>query len=206
MRNISNIVNFNYLLVDYYKQLGLSENDLAVILVVEHLASQRNEFITAPMIALKMNLSEQEIDQILAKLYTLNMLEIVTQGSKTFTSLEPLQKLVYKNFQQSVFTEEEIEQDIERDTTRSKVLKEMEKLLNRTLSPIEVERVNSWIYDGISEDIIMNSILDAKSKNVNNINQVDKLILYRMRREDQSGNEIKWSRNNYPKIFWWNFA
>jgi len=191
MKNISNVVNFNYLLVDYYKQLGLSENDLAVILVVEHLSSQKNEFITASMIALKMNLSEQEIDQILAKLYTLNMLEIVTQGTKTFTSLEPLQKLVYKNFQQSVFTEEEIEQDMERDNTRSKVLKEMEKLLNRTLSPIEVERVNSWIYDGVSEDIIINSILDAKSKNVTNINQVDKLILYRMRREDQSGNEIK---------------
>jgi len=192
MKNISHIVNFNYLLVDYYKELGLSENDLAVILVIEHLSELQNDLITAPMIALKMNLSEKEIDEILAKLYTLNMLEITTKGSKTYTSLEPLQKLVYKNFQESIFSEEEIQKDLKRDETREKVLREMEKLLNRTLSPIEVERVNSWIYDGISEDIIMNSILDAKMKNINNINQVDRLILHRMRREDQAGNEIKW--------------
>ncbi len=191
MKNISHIVNFNYLLVDYYKELGLSENDLAVILVIEHLSELQNDLITAPMIALKMNLSEKEIDEILAKLYTLNMLEITTKGSKTYTSLEPLQKLVYKNFQESIFSEEEIQKDLKRDETREKVLREMEKLLNRTLSPIEVERVNSWIYDGISEDIIMNSILDAKMKNINNINQVDRLILHRMRREDQAGNEIK---------------
>jgi hypothetical protein len=104
-----------------------------------------------------MNLSEKEIDEILAKLYTAKMLEIETKGNRTLTSLRPLQDMVYKAFQRSIFSEEEIEKDRELDEVRRRVLVEMEKLLNRTLSPIEVDRVNSWITEGVSEDIIMNS-------------------------------------------------
>ena len=191
MNKITNVVNFTYLLVEFYKVLGLSENELAVILVIEHLSQQENDLITAPMISLKMNLSEKEIDEILAKLYTAKMLEIETKGNRTLTSLRPLQDMVYKAFQRSIFSEEEIEKDRELDEVRRRVLVEMEKLLNRTLSPIEVDRVNSWITEGVSEDIIMNSILDAKAKNQTSINNVDRYILYRMRREDKSGNEIK---------------
>lgn len=192
MNKISNVVNFNYLLVEFYKDLGLTENDLAVIMVVEHLSLQDNNLITAPMISLKMNLSESEIDEILAKLYTQKMFEIVTEGNRTYTSLKPLQNLVYKAFQHSIFTEEEIERDEKLDELRMKVLDAMEKLLNRTLSPIELDRVNDWVSDGVPEDVIMNSILDAKAKRQYNINQIDKYILHRMRREDQAGNEIKW--------------
>ncbi|MBQ9266379.1 MAG: DnaD domain protein [Bacilli bacterium] len=191
MNKITNVVNFTYLLVEFYKVLGLSENELAVILVIEHLSQQENDLITAPMISLKMNLSEKEIDEILAKLYTAKMLEIETRGNRTLTSLKPLQDMVYKAFQRSIFSEEEIEKDRELDEVRRRVLAEMEKLLNRTLSPIEVDRVNSWITEGVSEDIIMNSILDAKAKNQTSINNVDRYILYRMRREDKSGNELK---------------
>ena len=191
MNKITNVVNFTYLLVEFYKVLGLSENELAVILVIEHLSQQENDLITAPMISLKMNLSEKEIDEILAKLYTAKMIEIETKGNRTLTSLKPLQDMVYKAFQRSIFSEEEIEKDRELDEVRRRVLAEMEKLLNRTLSPIEVDRVNSWITEGVSEDIIMNSILDAKAKNQTSINNVDRYILYRMRREDKSGNEIK---------------
>lgn len=191
MNKITNVVNFTYLLIEFYKVLGLSENELAVILVIEHLSQQENDLITAPMISLKMNLSEKEIDEILAKLYTAKMIEIETKGNRTLTSLKPLQDMVYKAFQRSIFSEEEIEKDRELDEVRRRVLAEMEKLLNRTLSPIEVDRVNSWITEGVSEDIIMNSILDAKAKNQTSINNVDRYILYRMRREDKSGNEIK---------------
>ena len=191
MNKITNVVNFTYLLVEFYKVLGLSENELAVILVIEHLSQQENDLITAPMISLKMNLSEKEIDEILAKLYTAKMIEIETKGNRTLTSLKPLQDMVYKAFQRSIFSEEEIEKDRELDEVRRRVLAEMEKLLNRTLSPIEVDRVNSWITEGVSEDIIMNSILDAKAKNQTSINNVDRYILYRMRREDKSGNELK---------------
>ena len=191
MNKITNVVNFTYLLVEFYKVLGLSENELAVILVIEHLLQQENDLITAPMISLKMNLNEKEIDEILAKLYTAKMIEIETKGNRTLTSLKPLQDMVYKAFQRSIFSEEEIEKDRELDEVRRRVLAEMEKLLNRTLSPIEVDRVNSWITEGVSEDIIMNSILDAKAKNQTSINNVDRYILYRMRREDKSGNEIK---------------
>lgn len=191
MNKITNVVNFTYLLIEFYKVLGLSENELAVILVIEHLSQQENDLITAPMISLKMNLSEKEIDEILAKLYTAKMIEIETKGNRTLTSLKPLQDMVYKAFQRSIFSEEEIEKDRELDEVRRRVLAEMEKLLNRTLSPIEVDRVNSWITEGVSEDIIINSILDAKAKNQTSINNVDRYILYRMRREDKSGNEIK---------------
>ena len=45
MNYSNNALNFSYLLLDYYKELNIKENELAVILMIDHLLSQDNEFI-----------------------------------------------------------------------------------------------------------------------------------------------------------------
>ena len=39
--------------------------------------------------------------------------------------------------------------------------------------------------------IILDSIKDAKAKNITNINSIDRIIVKKMREEDNFGNEIK---------------
>ena len=61
-------LDFKYLLLEYYKKLRISENELAVIFMIDHLLDQKNTLITPDLLSLKMNLKMSEIDSILVKL------------------------------------------------------------------------------------------------------------------------------------------
>ena len=58
-------LDFRYLLLEYYKKLNISETELAVLLIINHLRSQKNAFITPDLLSLKMNLTVEELDSML---------------------------------------------------------------------------------------------------------------------------------------------
>ena len=65
---VSEALDFRYLLLENYKKLKISENELATIFVIDHLIAQGNPFVTADLLSLKMSLDVKEIDKILASL------------------------------------------------------------------------------------------------------------------------------------------
>ena len=85
-------IDFRYLLLDLYKQARLSENELAVVLMVDHLTRQGNDLVTADLLSLKMNLKVKELDEILAGLVKRGLIAYESKGERLFTSLEPLKK------------------------------------------------------------------------------------------------------------------
>jgi hypothetical protein len=48
-------VDFRYILLDDYKKLGISEEELSVIMMVDHLLRRGNDLVTADLLSLKMN-------------------------------------------------------------------------------------------------------------------------------------------------------
>ena len=92
MNYSNNALNFSYLLLDYYKELNIKENELAVILMIDHLLSQDNEFITKDVLQLKMSLSSKEIDNAITSLYQKKYIEFVVENNTAKTSIRPLKK------------------------------------------------------------------------------------------------------------------
>lgn len=189
--NSSSALNFSYLLLDFYKSLNIKENELAVILMIDHLLNQENDFITKDELVLKMNLSEKEIDDAMTSLYTKKYIEFIVENGKAKTTIRPLKKILYKKFEQSIFSEEEIKNKEEMVNLREEVFEFLEKIFNRSLSPIEIDRADEWIKAGIDKDIIINSIKDAKKFNDLTINKIDRIILNKIKDSDKVGNEIK---------------
>lgn len=189
--NSSSALNFSYLLLDFYKSLNIKENELAVILMIDHLLNQENDFITKDELVLKMNLSEKEIDDAMTSLYTKKYIEFIVENGKAKTTIRPLKKILYKKFEQSIFSEEEIKNKEEMVNLREEVFEFLEKTFNRSLSPIEIDRADEWIKAGIDKDIIINSIKDAKKFNDLTINKIDRIILNKIKDSDRVGNEIK---------------
>ena len=187
-----NAINFQFLLVEYYKKLNLDETDLVILLMVDHLTNDDSSFITADDIALKTTLSKDLIDERLSNLFLKKYIDIGNDGKKAFTSLEPIKKIVYKLFQETIFNEAEIDENNELEETRTQVFDEMQKLFQRSLTPLEINRIDDWISSGTNRKIILDSIKDAKAKNITNINSIDRIIVKKMREEDNFGNEIKW--------------
>lgn len=189
--NSSSALNFSYLLLDFYKSLNIKENELIVILMIDHLLNQENDFITKDELVLKMNLSEKEIDDAMTSLYTKKYIEFIVENGKAKTTIRPLKKILYKKFEQSIFNEEEIKNKEEMVNLREEVFEFLEKTFNRSLSPIEIDRADEWVKAGIDKDIIINSIKDAKKFNDLTINKIDRIILNKIKDSDNVGNEIK---------------
>ena len=185
-------LNFYYLLLEYYKELNLTENEVIVILMISHLIEQGNEFVTNDLLALKMNLSINEIDVSLSSLFTKGYVEFLTDGEKVYTSIDKIKQITYKMFEKSLFTDEENKENEELERIREKVYERFMKEFNRSLSPIEIDRIENWINDKVDENIIIDSLLEAKKRKKLSINYIDKIIISKLKSEDREGNDIKW--------------
>ena len=181
---ITEAIDFRYLLIENYRKLKLNENEIATIFVIDHLIGQGNPFITADLLSLKMTLDVKEIDKILAKLITKGMFEYKTVGKNTVATLEPLKQKLYREFQLFLSKEEE-----EKTSTRIKeefenVYTTFEKLLGRTLSPVEVAKIHEWISYGYSDKMIIDALKEALNKGKKSLRSVDKILLAWSQRDD----------------------
>ena len=162
-----------------------------VILMINHLLSQGNELISSEILSLKMNMSNDEIDNVLSKLFTKGYIEFITKDDKLYTSIDKIKSILVKCFEKSVFTDEELKENEELDQIRKEVFSIFQKEFNRSLTPIEINKIEMWITDGVKKEIIFDSLKDARNRRHLSINYIDKIIIERIRKEDNSGNDIK---------------
>lgn len=197
---VSEALDFRYLLLENYKKLKISENELATIFVIDHLIAQGNPFVTADLLSLKMSLDVKEIDKILASLLKKKMLEYVTTGKKTATTLDPLKQKLYSEFQLNLRMEEEQKKKSKVSEELENIYASFQKLLNRSLSPVEISRIREWVSYGFSDEQIINALKDALSKGKKSLNSVDKILLSYQVRDDVSSEGIStinkdWNKN-----------
>ncbi|HBF67866.1 MAG TPA: hypothetical protein DDW20_00895 [Firmicutes bacterium] len=176
-------LDFHYLLLEYYKKLKISENELAVIFMVDHLLSQKNTLVTPDLLSLKMNLSTKELDKIMVGLIEKNFL-VYDIGKKTKISLKPLQKKLYEAFQLSLAKEQEISSSEEKSQYISNIYEVFERELKRSLSPLELSLINEWVNDGFSDETIINALHETLRKGKKTLKSVDKLLVQWKTRDD----------------------
>ena len=181
---ITEALDFRYLLIENYKKLKISEEELATIFVIDHLIGQGNPFVTSDLLSLKMTLDIKEIDKILATLITKGLFEYKTQGKKTVATLEPLKKKLYREFNISLANEEE-ERNSKRITEElENIYSNFEKLLGRSLSPVEIAKIHEWVTYGYTDEMIINALKEALSQNKKSLRSVDKILLNWSQKEE----------------------
>ena len=196
---VSEAIDFRYLLLENYKKLKLSENELATILMIDHLIAQGNPFVTADLLSLKMTMDVKDIDKILASLLKNRMLEYVTTGKKTATTLEPLKQKLFSEFHLYLTLEEEQKKKKEVTVELENIYSEFQKLLGRSLSPVEISRIREWVSYGFTDEQIINALKDALSKGRKLLNSVDKILLSYQVRDDVSTEGISTISKDWDK-------
>ena len=179
---ISEAVDFRFLLLENYKKLKISENELAVIFMIDHLVTQGNPFITADLLSLKMSLDVKEIDTIIADLLTRGFMEYATLNGRTVTSLSPLKEKLFSNFAISV--SKEAENKKAKEEMLSNIYQSFEAELGRTLQPMEISTIREWVDLGYSDEIIINALKEALAQGKKSIKSVDKVLLSWAKREE----------------------
>ena len=179
---ISEAVDFRFLLLENYKKLKISENELAVIFMIDHLVSQGNPFITADLLSLKMSLDVKEIDALIADLLTRGFMEYASLNGRTVTSLNPLKEKLFSNFALSVSKESENKKA--KEEMLSNIYQSFEAELGRTLQPMEVSTIREWVDLRYSDEEIINALKEALAQGKRSIKSVDKVLLSWAKREE----------------------
>ena len=197
---ISEAIDFRFLLLENYKKLKISENQLAIVLMIDHLVSQGNPFITADLLSLKMSLDIKEIDNLLADLLTRGFVEYVTLNNKTVTSLNPLKERLYREFQISISKENEVKGNAKISEELNNIFETFEKELGRQLSPLEISRIREWVSLGYTDEIIINALKESLSQGKKSLRSVDKILLSWAKREEletegKTAIEDDWTKN-----------
>ncbi len=176
-------LDFRYLLLEYYKKLRLSENELAVILMIDHLLEQKNTLVTPDLLSLKMNITSKELDKILVSLIERNLL-VYDVGKKVKVSLKPLKTKLYETFQVALAHEQEISSSEAKAASLKNIYEVFEKQLKRTLSPLEFSLIGEWVNEGFSDETIISALNEALSKGKKTLKSVDRILVQWKARDD----------------------
>lgn len=176
-------LDFRYLLLEYYRKLRLNENELAVILMIDHLLGQKNILITPDLLSLKMSLSSKELDKVFVSLIERGFL-IFDTGKKIKVSLKPLKKKLYEAFEESLAKEHETKISEEKSKALQNIYQVFESELSRPLSPLEFSLIGEWVDHGYSDERIIEALRTALSKGKKTLKSVDKILLQWQARDD----------------------
>ena len=187
----SKALDFEYLLLEFYKTLNIQEREVVIILMIEHLLKQGNDFITSDLLALKMKYDIKEIDASLSILFTKGYLEYKEVNNELHTSLDSLKKSLFKTFEKTIFTEEEISKNEIIEEKRKIIFDAFMTSFNRNLSPIEISRIDSQIEQDVDQTIILDALKDASNREKLSVMYIDRLIVNKLKEEDRDGNRLK---------------
>lgn len=176
MNMIPDALDFRYMLFDYYKKIGMNEDQLAVVVIIDHLLQQGNGLVTAELLALKMNFPVEKIDKILVSLLNKGFLDYASFKGEMQTNLLPLKKRLYREFQIDLAQEQEIGEPNLQGQVQN-VYSVYQKEFGRSLSPVEIQRIREWFAYGYSEQIIIDALKEALKKNRHSIRSIDKILL-----------------------------
>lgn len=183
--------SYHFLLLEYYKMLGLNDQEAMVLIMIEHLIQEEQCLVTASNLSLRMTASEEELDKIMNDLFMKGFLDIKTYQGKMVTSIDSTYLKLFDAFKDSMIKEDEIFSDETKDKDRKEIIALLEETFGRDLTILEIDSINGWFKADTPKSIIINSIKDAKHYKVLDISMIDRLILKKMREQDNYGNEIK---------------
>ena len=173
-----------YVLLENYKKLGITETELAVIFMIQHLLKQGNTLITQELLALKMTLSIQDIDQVLSHLLSKRLIEFESDNGEMRTTLKPLELRLHREFEVALLKRREESLEKGFDTQVQNIYGVFEKEFGRTLSPAEFQKIREWISLGYEEDVIIDALHEALDANKKSIRSIDKILLKKTARKD----------------------
>ena len=172
----SDLIDFRHLLLSSYTKMGLSENELVTIFMIDHLTKNGNAFITGDLLALKMNLKTKELDSILAALLKKDLISYESTPTGLRTSLEPLRAKLYNQLQAGMEKDKVNLLSAEREGILTRLNTYFEKRLNRTLSPLEMDVIGNWLDDAYEEEESRNALEDAIAKLRKSFKSIDKIL------------------------------
>lgn len=153
----------------YAKDLGLDMN--ALILLIYFLNKPNKTIFDYKKIINDLNFTEKELLDSMSVLKDKNIFLILMEKNDSGVLEEKVDISLFYEIIFSKILNNESKENVEKD-----LYDNFEKEFGRTLSPMEYEIINSWLEQGISNELILSALKEAVFNGVNNLRYVDKII------------------------------
>ena len=175
-----------------YKKLGLTEEELLILIC---LINNGEKTVYNP------NIFTEELDmdkytamQLLNDLTEKNIINIKLENNRYGKKEEYIYiDLLYKKIYNLIFGEETITEP----TLDNDIYLKFEMELGRTISPTEIELINDWLRDGVTNEIIEEALKEAVFNNVRNFKYIDRIIYNWRSKGLKTKNDIIKEKKNY---------
>lgn len=177
-------LSFNDLLLDYYKELNITNDELVVLLMSDILLKDNNKIITNDLLALKLNMSFQEIDIALNSLMIKKYINLEIKENDYSTNLDNIKKILLDFYKRDLLLNDSRKENKENTLLVEGIINTFEAYFDRRLSETEKEYINKWIDAGIEEELIINSLKDALTLNQLSFKKIDNIIAAKLKEDE----------------------
>ena len=155
------------------KRLGISVNE-AILLI--YFMNQKNPMLNIPDMKKLLDMDEKTIMETFSSLMTKKIisLDVIKNEDKKLEEMVNLDAF-YGGIEQKY-------QEREKEKKHDNIFNKFESEFGRTLSPMELEIINGWLNDNMSEELIIGALKEATFNAVSNLRYIDK-ILYEWRKK-----------------------
>ena len=174
---VRTFVPFEYVLMETYRDLGLKESEVCLLLMLDHLTELGNKVLGSDALSLKMSLPSEEIDQLLASLFSRKFISYENNS----LSAEPAKERAYDRFQKAIETSEGVSVG---EARLEGLYSFYEDKMNRTLTPLERNSISRFVQQGFDDDEIKNALLDCLRENHPSLKAVERTLVARRRSDD----------------------
>lgn len=175
------------MLLLHYKKLGLTDDEVLILLLTYTLIETGTPFINPNDLALFSNFSITKIDVIFSSLTTKGwILTVIDEHGHAKSSVQPLiEKLYDILFQQN-------KKEKNKETADNKEIYALfENFFARPLSPLEYDIINGWLKKGYTKQQIQ-AALDISKLNTNHsIRYIDTILFEEDKRKELSDEDYE---------------
>jgi DNA replication protein len=179
-------VSIPRVLLEHYKQLGINESEMMLLIHLHALAGEGERFPSLESLRLRMSCSEEQLTRMFYRLHKERFIAIESSKDSQdmvieFFSLEPLWIKLLTFLQNDARQEtaatwmentEEASQEIE-----GKLFKRFEQELGRPLSPIEGETINVWLdQDRYTPQLILLALKESVIAGKLSLKYIDRIL------------------------------
>lgn len=174
-----NEINLINLLIENYKDLKLTESEAMCFLLIYLSDLEKPSLITGELLVDKMNLDKDEIDKVIISLIDKKFVSYESDSTGGIITSPTLGKdKILNYFVTRVLNEKSTEEYQYKEDELQKVLRVLQDRYARSLTPLEISKVESWFSQNIPFEVIQNAIDNIYQKNgkLLSLTKIDKEI------------------------------
>lgn len=181
------------ILLNNYLRLNITAEELIILIYIMDIGD--NIIYNPDLFVKELGMSKNHVMELINNLIEKKVLAITINKNKNNISEEYLTlDLLYRKITNII-----LDKELPSTTNNNDVFSIFEKEFGRTLSPIEYEKINSWLNEDMDKSLIIEALKEAIYNNVTSLRYIETILYDWKKKGIKTKEDINKERTRYKK-------